>query len=116
MNIPALAPVPSGHVLTKAFYLLQSFPGRWSGDRVWVEDEVNRVNDGVSRMVVGSHDWAAAWSADRHGQPLYAVVPGGDKHREMAYRCGVNLLMYVLTGNYKADQVHVPAILERLGQ
>jgi hypothetical protein len=28
----------------------------------------------------------------------------------------VNLLMYVLTGNYKADQVHIPAILERLGQ
>jgi hypothetical protein len=24
--------------------------------------------------------------------------------------------MYVLTGNYKTDQVHVPAILERLGQ
>ena len=116
LNIPALAPVPPGHVLTKAFYLLQSFPGRWSGDRVWVEDEVNRVNDGVSRMLVGNHDWAAAWSVDRHGQPLYAVVPGGDKQREMAYRFGVNLVMYVLTGNYKADQVHVPAILERLGQ
>jgi hypothetical protein len=116
LNIPALAPVPPGHVLTKAFYLLQGFPGRWSGNRVWVEDEVNRVNDGVSRMLVGSHDWAAAWSVDRHGQPLYAVVPGGDKQREMAYRFGVNLVMYVLTGNYKADQVHVPAILERLGQ
>jgi hypothetical protein len=25
-------------------------------------------------------------------------------------------VMYVLTGNYKSDQVHVPAILERLGQ
>jgi hypothetical protein len=24
--------------------------------------------------------------------------------------------MYTLTGNYKTDQVHVPAILERLGQ
>jgi hypothetical protein len=24
--------------------------------------------------------------------------------------------MYTLTGNYKADQVHVPALLERLGQ
>ena len=34
----------------------------------------------------------------------------------MAYRFGVNLVMYTLTGNYKADQVHVPAILERLGQ
>jgi hypothetical protein len=25
-------------------------------------------------------------------------------------------VMYTLTGNYKSDQVHVPAILERLGQ
>jgi len=24
--------------------------------------------------------------------------------------------MHALTGNYKADQVHVPALLERLGQ
>jgi hypothetical protein len=24
--------------------------------------------------------------------------------------------MYMLTGNYKADQVHIPALLERLGQ
>jgi hypothetical protein len=25
-------------------------------------------------------------------------------------------VMYALTGNYKTDQVHVPALLERLGQ
>ena len=116
LNIPALVPVPPNHVMTKAFYLMQDFPGRWSGGRVWVEGEVNKVNDGVTRVIVGSHDWAAAWSIDRHGQPLYAVVPGGEKQREMAYRFGVNLVMYALTGNYKADQVHVPAILERLGQ
>jgi len=36
--------------------------------------------------------------------------------REYAYRAGVNIMMYMLTGNYKADQVHVPALLERLGQ
>ena len=35
---------------------------------------------------------------------------------EMAYRVGVNVVMYALTGNYKADQVHVPALLDRLGQ
>lgn len=116
LNIPALVPVPPNHVMTKAFYLMQDFPGRWSGGRVWVEGEVNQVNDGVTRVIVGSHDWAAAWSVDRHGRPHYAVVPGGEKQREMAYRFGVNLVMYALTGNYKTDQVHVPAILERLGQ
>jgi hypothetical protein len=25
-------------------------------------------------------------------------------------------MMYMLTGNYKSDQVHVPILLERLGQ
>ena len=37
------------------------------------------------------------------------------RQREMAFRFGVNLVMYVLTGSYKSDQVHVPALLERLG-
>ena len=36
--------------------------------------------------------------------------------RTVDARAGVNIVMYVLTGNYKADQVHVPALLERLGQ
>ena len=41
-------------------------------------------------------------------------MPGGEPQREMAIRFGVNLVMYALTGNYKADQVHVDAILQRL--
>ena len=41
---------------------------------------------------------------------------GGERQREMAFRTGINIVMYALTGNYKADQVHVPALLERLGQ
>jgi hypothetical protein len=28
----------------------------------------------------------------------------------------VNLVMYSLTGNYKTDQVHAPALLQRLGK
>jgi hypothetical protein len=40
----------------------------------------------------------------------------GERQREIAYRFGINLIMHVLTGNYKSDQVHVPALLERLGQ
>jgi len=116
LDIPRLLPVPVDHVLTKAFYLTQEFPGRWAGDRVWVEQPGERVNDGVSRVVVGGNDWAAAWALDSAGLPLYPAVPGGEPQREMAFRFGVNLVMYTLTGNYKSDQVHVPAILERLGQ
>ncbi|WP_207483383.1 DUF4159 domain-containing protein [Arenibaculum pallidiluteum] len=116
LDVPALAPAPPEHVLTKSFYLLQDFPGRYAGGEVWVEAREGRINDGVTSVVVGGNDWAGAWAVDGSGRPLNAVVPGGERQREMAYRFGVNLVMYVLTGNYKADQVHVPAILERLGQ
>ncbi len=114
--IPPLVPVAPDHVLTRSFYLLQDFPGRWAGGAVWIEPVDNQVNDGVASVIVGGNDWSAAWATDDKNRPLYPVMPGGEQQREMAYRFGVNLVMYVLTGNYKSDQVHVPAILERLGQ
>ena len=55
-------------------------------------------------------------AVDEGGRNPYAVIPGGARQRTVAYRFGVNLVMYALTGNYKGDQVHVPAILQRLGQ
>jgi hypothetical protein len=109
-------PVPLDHVLTKSFYLLQDFPGRWADGAVWVERSDEHVNDGVSSVIVGGNDWASAWAVGNEGRPMFAVVPGGEHQRETAYRFGVNLVMYALTGNYKSDQVHVPFILERLGQ
>jgi hypothetical protein len=116
IKMPPLAPVPPDHVLTKSFYLMHEFPGRWNVGTLWVEPVEDRVNDGVSSVIVGANDWAGAWAVDGEGRPAFAVVPGGEAQREMAMRFGVNLVMYVLTGNYKSDQVHVPAILERLGQ
>ncbi len=116
IKMPPLVPIPPDHVLTKSFYLMHEFPGRWDAGTLWVEPAEDQVNDGVSSVIVGANDWAGAWAIDQNGQPLYACVPGGEPQREMALRFGVNLVMYVLTGNYKADQVHVPAILERLGQ
>jgi hypothetical protein len=116
LDIPPLIPMPSDHVLSRSYYLLREFPGRWAGGRLWVERPGARVNDGVSSVIVGSNDWAAAWAMNDARRPIYPVVPGGDRQRELAYRFGINLVMYVLTGNYKEDQVHLPAILERLGQ
>ncbi|MEZ5816201.1 MAG: DUF4159 domain-containing protein [Hyphomicrobiaceae bacterium] len=126
LDIPRLEPVPEGHVLTKAFYLIRTFPGRWDGGQLWVEaesaeDKANpgrraRRSDGVSSILVTSNDFAAAWALDDGNRPIYPTVPGGEAQREQAFRTGVNIVMYALTGNYKADQVHVPALLERLGQ
>jgi len=69
--------------------------------------------------VMGGNDWAAAWAITRQGDFMFPVGRGGnsgERQREIAFRFGINLVMYVLTGNYKSDQVHVPALLERLGQ
>ncbi|MSO76059.1 MAG: DUF4159 domain-containing protein [Alphaproteobacteria bacterium] len=116
LNVPPLSPVPADHVLTKAFYLMNEFPGRWTGGAVWVERAGSERNDGVSSVIIGSHDWAAAWAVDEGGRSRYPVVPGAETQREYAFRFGINLVMYALTGNYKADQVHVPTILQRLGE
>jgi hypothetical protein len=129
LDIPPLGPIPMDHVVTRAFYLLTDFPGRHMGQAVWAEAapldaEVaegmpfRNLNDGVTPVVIGGNDWAAAWAVSDAGAPLFPVGRGyaGERQREMAYRFGVNLVMHVLTGNYKSDQVHVPALLERIGQ
>jgi hypothetical protein len=125
LDLPPLEQVPADHVLTKTFYILRDFPGRWIGGQLWVEAlppppkngaAPARGGDGVSPVVIGGNDWAAAWAISPQGAPLVDVVPGGERQRELAYRFGVNLVMYTFTGNYKADQVHVPALLDRLGK
>ena len=127
LDIPQLAPIPADHVLTRSFYLLHDFPGRYQGREVWAEAPragaeaaegvpFRNLNDGVSPVIIGGNSWAEAWAVDDNGLPIYSMGAGfeAEEGREMAYRFGVNLIMYVLTGNYKSDQVHVPALLERL--
>jgi hypothetical protein len=127
LDIPELEVVPRDHVITKTFYLLDSFVGRYANGETWVEAlppepegaggaRPVRATDSVSAIVVTANDLAAAWAQDSRGQPLYPLTPGGARQREMALRGGVNLVMYTLTGNYKSDQVHVRDLLERLGQ
>jgi hypothetical protein len=127
LDVPELEPVPREHVLTKTFYLLRDFPGRYNSGQTWVEtlpredeDEAAsrpaRGGDGVSPIIITSNDLAGAWAMRPDGQPMLPLSPGEPRQREFAFRAGVNIVMYTLTGNYKADQVHAPALIERLGQ
>ena len=131
LDIPELEPVPKDHVLTKTFFLLRDFPGRFTSGQLWVESLPNadheeeeeqetkrpaRGGDGVSSILITSNDLAGAWATRPDGQPMLPLVPGEPRQREFAFRAGVNIVMYTLTGNYKADLVHMPALLERLGQ
>ena len=127
LDLPQLEPVPRDHVLTKTFYLLRDFPGRFAGGQLWVEalpasedeEQANRPargGDGVSSIIITSNDLAGAWAMQSDGQYMLPMVESEPRQREFAFRAGINIVMYTLTGNYKADQVHVPALLERLGQ
>jgi hypothetical protein len=129
LDIPPLEPIPNDHVLTRSFYLLQDFPGRYTDSSIWVEAApadaelsegmpFRNLNDGVTPVIIGGNDWAAAWAVDESGLAMFPVGRGyaGERQREIANRFGINIVMHVLTGNYKSDQVHVPALLERLGE
>ena len=129
LDIPSIEPIPQDHVLTRSFYLLQDFPGRYAGGDIWLEASIpdaeqadgmpfRNLNDGVTPVIIGGADWAAAWAVDDNGVQMFPVGRGyaGEEQREIAYRFGINVMMHVLTGNYKSDQVHVPALLERLGE
>lgn len=127
LDVPELETVPREHVLTKTFYLLHDFPGRFNSGQTWVEalprddgdDSATRPargGDGVSPIIITSNDLAGAWAMRPDGQPMLPLSPGEPRQREFAFRAGVNIVMYTLTGNYKADQVHAPALIERLGQ
>ena len=127
LDIPELEPIPREHVLTKTFYLLRDFPGRFTSGQTWVEalpregdddggERPARGGDGVSPIIITSNDLAGAWALRPDGQPMLPLTPGEPRQREFAFRAGANIVMYTLTGNYKADQVHAPALIERLGQ
>ena len=126
MAIPPLDIVPPQHVILKTFFLIDQFPGRTTNGKTYIEASQNndpqainastRSSDGVSSLIITSNDLAAAWASGQGGSSLNLINQTIPRQREMALRGGANIVMYVLTGNYKSDQVHVPALLERLGQ
>ncbi|MCI0466879.1 MAG: DUF4159 domain-containing protein [Beijerinckiaceae bacterium] len=124
IDVPPLEQVLPDHVVTKTFYLINGFLGRYADGATWIEAlppapadgaaRPARAGDGVSPIIITSNDLAAGWASDFDGESLYPLTPGGERQHELALRGGVNLVMYTLTGNYKSDQVHVRDLLERL--
>ena len=127
LDIPELEPVPRDHVLTKTFYLLKDFPGRFTSGQLWVEalpaanedEPASRRRAPATACPRSSSPRTISPAPGRCGRTASRCCrwcPAEPRQREFAFRAGVNIVMYTLTGNYKADQVHVPALLERLGQ
>ena len=114
LGIADVAPVPKDHILSRTFYLLEQFPGRWTAGTLAVPAMPETSADPVAPVIVGSNDYAAAWAVNAAGNPLFPVLPQGAWQREHALRTGVNVVLYALTGTYKNDQIHLKTILERL--
>lgn len=104
-----LKALADSHVLNRSYYLLQGqTPGRQTGT-LWLEQSHR-----LSRVLVGAHDWLGAWAHDTSGQPLRPIPGGGEQQRAKAFQFGVNVVMYALLGDYKADQTHVETLLQRM--
>ena len=114
LGIDSLQQVNKDHTLTRSYYLLDNYPGRFDNKILLIDTENLDKKDGVSSAVVGLNHWIGAWAVDENNYPLYQAVPGGERQRELSFRFGINLIMYALTGNYKSDQIHNKSILKRL--
>ena len=104
MNIPALTPAPENFVLFRSFYLLNIRPEYALTGKFWVAEAAASGDADISPVMITGEDWMHR-----------LAYPTDAQSDEMAKRFGINLVMYALTGNYKADQIHMKAILERMG-
>ncbi len=101
--------VPSDHVVYKSFYLLDRPLGRLA-----IAPAMEAViRDGRIVVAYVANDLGGAWARDDFGNFDFPCEPGGERQRDLAYRMGINFVMYALCLDYKADQVHVPFIMKR---
>jgi len=97
------------HVLYRSFYRLD-----YAAGRVIRRPYLEGISIGRRVAVVLSHnDVFAAFARGANGRFVSRPTPGGENQREMAFRFGVNAVLYALCLHYKDDQVHVDYLLHR---
>jgi hypothetical protein len=104
--------LPSDHSLFQSFYVVQSIGGR---------QRVNPYLEGITidqwtPVVYSQNDLSGAWARDRFGKWQNDCIPGGEAQRSAAFKLGINIMVYSLTGNYKKDLLHHPFITRRRNQ
>lgn len=106
---PGLGPLPDDHVVYKSFYLLDKAIGRLD-----LAPKLEGVlHDNRTAIIYSQNDLLGALARDNYGTWELECYPGGERQRELAFRLGINLVMYALCLDYKTDQVHVPFIMKR---
>lgn len=101
--------LPADHSVYQSFYLINAVAGR---------QRVNPYLEGITidnwtPVIYSQNDLSGAWSRDRYGKWLHECTPGGEAQRLAAFKLGVNIIVYSLTGDYKKDLVHHPFIRRR---
>ncbi len=103
-----LTRISNDHTIYRSFYLLERPYGRI--DR---QGFLEGVRQGPrTPLLYNRNDLFGAFGRDLLGQWMLPVT-GGDHQRELAFRLGINLLMYATCTDYKRDQVHALPILRR---
>lgn len=102
--------LPPDHSVYQSFYLLDTIGGR---------QRVNPYLEGIvidnwTPVIYCQNDLAGAWAKDKFGKWINECVPGGELQRHAAFKAGINIIVYSLTGDYKKDIVHHPFIQRRL--
>jgi hypothetical protein len=96
------------HTIFKSFFLLDRPYGRLRR-----QSHLEHIPfEGLSAVLYSRNDTFGAFGRSPTGEWLMPVT-GGSRQREMAFRFGVNLMMYSTCLNYKRDQVHTLEILRR---
>lgn len=116
LNLPPLELLNSEHVLSHSFYILDRYPGRLLGRPTWVEQGTQGESGRVSTLIIGGNDWVSQWTLGRRSLTNTTRNPSVSRQKELALRFGINATMYALTGTYKSDQVHLPALIDRVGR
>jgi hypothetical protein len=102
--------LPLDHPVYQSFYLIDQIGGR---------QLVNPYFEGITvdqwtPVIYAQNDLSGAWSRDKLGQWVYECTPGGEAQRSIAFKAGINLIVYSLTSDYKRDLVHHPFLKKRL--
>lgn len=101
------------HGIAKSFYLIENFPGV-ENNEVFFSKVDSQFNDNAASVVLSNNNWSNAWAKDSNENFIFPLLDNSENQRITSIRFGINLVIYALTGNYKADQIHVPEILKRL--
>lgn len=98
------------HTIFKSFFLVRSV----AGARVVSPFLEGLTIQGRTAVIYSPNDLLGAFARDPLGRWSDPCLPGGDRQRRLALHLGVNIVMYVLCGDYKQDRIHTPFLRQRM--